>query len=77
MSDWTIGVRTYGKTAKRERWYRCAIMGEHKPMSETVIEMNPTSPYRHMRVCVDHRDERSYLDNITESPPRQTEDEDN
>lgn len=76
MSDWTTGVRVYGKISRRERWYRCAIMGEHVPESETLIETNPTSPYRNMRVCQSHRDERSYDDNFTESPPRTTEDED-
>lgn len=74
MSD-EIGIRVDGKDARGERWYRCSIMGEHTPESETVIETNPASRFLGMRVCLQHLDEASYDDNIILNPPRGGRDE--
>lgn len=76
MAQDDIGRREYGqKGIKREKAYHCAIMDEVVYESETVIELDPGSPFFGMRVCLKHKDETSYAQNLMNNPPRVPADE--
>lgn len=74
MANPSIGTREYGKRAIRERWYSCAILGEHVPESETVVPM-PPHPHAGQRVCMECYDERDYRMNEIQTPPKVSETE--
>jgi hypothetical protein len=65
-----IGIRVDGKRSKHEPWYECAIGGERRSESETIIETLPTNKAFGMRVCLFHRDEPSYQDHEFWRKPR-------
>lgn len=78
VTDFAIGRREYGqKGIRKERSYHCAIMDEVVYESETTIEMDPTSDYFGMRVCLKHQDEQSYESRRIQSPPDVSSDEEN
>lgn len=50
MGDELIGTRVYGRDARYERWYECAICGGPTPESETRVPVFP-EPHTGLRVC--------------------------
>jgi hypothetical protein len=64
-----VGTRVDGKRMIRERWYECAILGEHVPESQTVVPQ-PPHPHAYQRVCLKCFDEPDYAMRIQQNPPR-------
>ena len=69
MSDSYIGTREFGKRNIHERWFVCAIMGDVKPESQTVVLRWP-SRFAGLRVCHQHLDEMDYEERFRIQPPR-------
>lgn len=74
MSTTAIGTRVEGKRTLKQRWYECAILGEHVPEDETIVPM-PPHPHAYQRICLKCYDEPDYGMNRQQAPPRIGEDE--